>query len=303
VSLTIRQLRDFVAVAEAGSFTRAAAELRTAQPALSYQIKRLEKQLGVRLFEREARGVSLTVEGRRLLEDARQTLHHHDELLARAASFQRGAGERLRVGFMAQGPGELLPEVLRSFKRTHPEVEISLHQFGFEDCFMGVTRHLTDVAFSMGTLDESDEVVFSELFEEPIVVAMAADHPLAHRERLTIEEVIHEPLFSDIHPPGRWRNYWDAVDHRDGSEPYTAARFATHDQWLEAMRLGGGISFCPESTPRYYPRPGLAFVPLDGMAPASHTVVWRKAETNPLVEEFVRTADAVAAQMHEALVG
>lgn len=293
MTVTIRQLRDFVTLADAGSFTRASREMRIAQPALSYQIKRLEQELGVRLFEREPRGVSLTGPGRELLEHATATLRDYDALIRHARSLQRGGG-LVRVGFMAQGPGEMLPEILRAFKVTHPEVEVTLHQFGFEDCFMGVTDGTTDVGFASGPLDESDEVSFRVLFEEPIVVAMTADHPLAGRERVGIQDILAEPLFTDTHPRGRWTDFWNAVEHRGGLEPRFAGRFSTHDEWLEAVRLGGGVGLCPQSTGRYYPRPGLVFVPLDGMGPVLHGVAWRATPSDPLVEDFVRTASLVA---------
>lgn len=294
MTVTIRQLRDFAALAAAGSFTRASRELHVAQPALSYQIKRLEQAFGVLLFDREPRGVALTSEGRELLERTHAALRAYDTLLDTAARLRAGAGGVLRVGFMAQGPGELLPAILRTFKETHPSVEVTLHQFGFEDCFMGVARGTTDVGFASGPLDENDALTFVTLFEEPIVAAMAADHPLAGRGRLRIEEVVGEPLFTDTHPVGRWTNFWNAIEHREGREPIIAGRFSTHDEWLEAIRLGGGIGLCPCSTARFYPRPGLVFVDVEGMDPAAHGIVCRAGTRDPLVKDFVQTAAALA---------
>jgi DNA-binding transcriptional LysR family regulator len=294
VTVTIRQLRDFAALAAIGSFTRASLELHVAQPALSHQIKRLEQELGILLFDREPRGVALTTEGRELLERTHTALRAYDALLETARRLHADAGGVLRVGFMAQGPGELLPAILRTFKQTHPGVEVTLHQFGFDDCFMGVARGATDVGFASGPIDESDEVTFLTLFEEPVVVAIAADHPLARRDLLRIEEVVAEPLFTDTHPTGRWTDFWNAIDHRAGREPVIAGRFSTHDEWLEAIRLGGGIGLCPSSTARFYPRPGLVFVDLEGMAPAVHGIVCRTGTRDPLVKDFVRTAASLA---------
>ena len=289
-SLSMRQLRNFVAVAEVGSITRAAAQLFVAQPALSYQIKRLERQLGVPLFKREGRGIALTDEGRQLLEHAKATLREHDALLDRAASLPGLQYGRLRVGFIAQGPGELLPKALRIFRHNHPNTAVSLYASGFDDCFVGVTRDITDVGFVMGPPDDNEDVAVQPLLDEPVVVAMADDHPFATRRRLKIDEILNEPLLTDIHPPGRWRDYWDANGHRSGLEPRIAGRFATHDEWLESLCLGGGISLCPESTPHYFPRSGLTFVPLDGMAPITHSIVWRKTNTSQIVKDFVKVA-------------
>jgi YD repeat-containing protein len=64
-------------------------------------------------------------------------------------------------------------------------------------------------------------------------------------------------LLTDTRPPGRWSYYWDAIGYRGGREPIIAGRFSSHDEWLEAVRLGGGVGTCPEGTARHYPRPGL----------------------------------------------
>jgi DNA-binding transcriptional LysR family regulator len=296
---TIRQYRDLVALADAGSFTRAAADLHVAQPALTYQIKRLETELGIQLFVRGPRGVTITAEGEALLPLARAALHAFDAIGARAGEL-RGGRRVLRVGFMGQGPGDLLPEILRSFRALHPEVEVSLVQSGFEDCFVGVRTGATDVGFMTGPLDEDDSIAFAALFEEEVVAAMAGDHPLATRERLGIEEAVEQPLYADLHPRGRWTDWWDAMAHRNGRPVRFAGRFLHHDEWIEALRLGGGIGLCPESTARYYPRPGLTFVPVDGMGPAEHGVLWPSNSSDRVVRDFVAVAQRVADGRHPA---
>ncbi len=171
---TNRQYRDFVALADAGSFTRAAAELHVAQPALTYQIKRLETELGLQLFVRGPRGVTPTAEGEALLPLARSALRAFEAIGARAAELRGG----------------------------------------------------------------DPAVAFSPLFEEEVVAGMASDHPLAARERISIEELIQHPLYADLHPRGRWTDWWDAVEHRGGQPVRYAGRFVHHDEWLEALRMG-----------------------------------------------------------------
>jgi DNA-binding transcriptional LysR family regulator len=300
VEVSIRQLRDFVALAAAGSFTRAASEIHVAQPALSYQIKRLERVLGVVLFEREPRGVSLTAAGAELHEHAVTALRAYDSFLDQAAALRQGTAGQLRVGFLAQGPGELMPQILRAFRERHPHADLRLHQFGPVDCFMGVSAGITDVGFTMGPVDDDAEIAVEPLFEQPVVVAMAADHHLARRHRIRIEEILDEPLFTDTHPPGRWSSYWDALAYRGGREPIIAGRFSSHDEWLEAVRLGGGIGLCPEGTARYYPRPGLLFVALDGFEPIPCGIAWRRGTSNALVADFVATAVRQADLMRSA---
>jgi DNA-binding transcriptional LysR family regulator len=300
---TIRQLRDLVALADAGSFTRAAEHLHVAQPALTYQMKRLETEVGVRLFVRGPRGVTTTPECEALLPLARAAVDAMDAVLARASELRTGGHRTLRVGFMGQGPGDLLPEVLRAYRAVHADVEIILVQGGLADCFVGVRTGAADVGFMTGPLDEDEGVAFLPLFDEEVVIAMASDHPLATRERLPVEEVVQQPLYGDVHPRGRWTDWWDAMGHRGGRPVVFAGRFANHDEWLEALRLGDGIGICPASTARYYPRPGLTFVPVDGMGSAPHGVLWRAASRDPLVLDFVALAERLARERHPAPSG
>jgi DNA-binding transcriptional LysR family regulator len=299
---TMRQYRDFLALADAGSFTRAAAELHVAQPALTYQIKRLETELGIQLFLRGPRGVTTTAEGEALLPLARAALQAFDAVGARAADL-RGGRRVLRVGFMGQGPGDLLPEILRAFRALHPDVEVALVQSGFEDCFVGVRTGATDVGFMTGPLDEDEGIAFAALFQEEVVAAMATDHPLATCDRLPIEQAVEQPLYADLHPRGRWTDWWDAIAHRDGRPVRYAGRFLHHDEWLEALRLGGGIGLCPASTARYYPRPGLTFVPVDGMGPAENGVLWPSESRDRVVHDFVAVARRMADARHPAREG
>jgi DNA-binding transcriptional LysR family regulator len=290
---TIRQYRDFLALADAGTFTRAAAELHVAQPALSYQIKRLEEELGLELFVRGPRGVAPTAAGEALLPLARAALEAFNAVGAHAGRLRDGR-HALRVGFMGQGPGDLLPDILRAFRATHAGVEVALVQSGFEDCFVGVRTGATDVGFMTGPLDEDEGVAFAPLFEEDVVAAVASDHPLAALDRLPVEVAVEQPLYADLHPRGRWTDWWDAIAHRGGRPVRYAGRFVHHDEWIEALRLGGGIGLCPQSTARYDPRPGLTFVPVDGMGRAEHGVLWRRDSSDRVVRDFVAIAQRVA---------
>ena len=125
--MELRHLRYFVAVAEAGSLKLAAeAKLHTTQPSLSRQIRDLEHEVGTPLFSRGARGVQLTAAGRVFLDHARRLLRAADEAARAAGRAARGETGRLAIGFIAQLSYEWLPSVLRSFRKGHPDVEISL---------------------------------------------------------------------------------------------------------------------------------------------------------------------------------
>ncbi len=293
--LSIKQLREFVAVAEAGSITRGAERLFVAQPALSLAIRRLESELGVTLFVRMPRGVELTAEGGELLDAARRAVRDVDGIARRARELRDR--EHLHVGFMAHGAGDLTPEILRRFRERHPDARVTFRQSGFDDSFVGVTAGLVDAGFVSGPVDTPDGVEVRLLRSDPIVAAVAADHPLATRASVSIREVVAAPFVTDDQPGGRWHDYWLAMHHRPPGPADVAEHTSSHDEWLEAIRAGVGVSICPETTARYYPRPGVAFVPVPDMEPAPLCIAWLRDRARPLVLDFVASAEAAAASV------
>ena len=290
MSVSVKQLREFVTVAEARSITRAAQALFVAQPALSLAIRRLESQLGVTLFERLPRGVELTAEGAELLELARRALRDVDAVVRRAQELRDREPAHLDIGFMAHGAADLTPEILRAFRELHAGVRVTFRQFGFDDSFVGVTSGVVDAGFVSGPVDVPDGVEMRLLRSDPIVAAVAADHPLAARSSVSIREVVAEPFVTDDLPAGRWHDYWLAMHHRPRGEAVVAGRYSSHDEWLEAVRAGVGVSICPDLTARYYPRPGVAFVPIVDMEPAPFHIAWMRDRSSPLVRDFVACA-------------
>src|SRR5690242_5619901 len=232
-ALTVKQLREFLAVADAGSVTRAAEALFVAQPALSLAVRRLEHQLGFALFERLPRGVALTHEGAELLEPARRAVREVDAVAGRARELRDRVPSQVTVGFMAHGAGDLTPEILRRFRELRPEARVAFRQFGFDDPLVGLTSGLVDVGFVSGEVDAPEDLELRLLRADPIVAAVAADHPLAARAHVSIREVVAEPFVTDDQPTGRWHDYWLAVRHRPDGPPVVALNTSSHDEWLE----------------------------------------------------------------------
>jgi DNA-binding transcriptional LysR family regulator len=287
---SIKQLREFIAVAEAGSITGAAQALFVAQPALSLQIRRLETQLGITLFVRLPRGVELTEEGAELLELARRAVRAADAVDRRARELREPEADQLDVGFQAHGAADLTPAIVRAFRDRRPGVRVVFRQFNFDDTFVGVASGAVDVGFVSGPVEPPDGMEMRLLREDPIVAVVASDHPLAAREAVSIREVVAEPFVTDDLPAGPWHDYWLAMAHRPPGEAVVALQTSSHDEWLEAVRAGVGISICPDLTARYYPRPGVAFVPVPDMEPAPFYVAWLHVHESPVVLDFVACA-------------
>src|ERR671931_2151644 len=123
--MELRHLRYFVTVAAELHFGRAAARLFISQPALSQQIRSLEGELGLKLFERNRRGVRLTPEGAAFLAEARAVVQQADRAAAVARALAEGASGHLRLGYVVTVPGGLAERVVREYRRRYPGVEIT----------------------------------------------------------------------------------------------------------------------------------------------------------------------------------
>lgn len=179
MTLDLRQLRYFVAVAEEGHVTRAAERLGMAQPPLSQQIKALEVRLGLRLFHRRPRGVELTEGGAALLVEARAILARLDQAERAARSAARGEQGELRVGVAPTAPFHpFVPQAIRGFREGFPGVHVTLEECLSRQAVAGLREARLDAAFVRAEITEPD-LTLHRLLREPMVMALPAGHPLA----------------------------------------------------------------------------------------------------------------------------
>src|SRR5262245_47445512 len=191
--MELRHLRYFVAVASELHFARAAQRLFISQPALSQQIRGLEGELGLKLLERNRRGVRLTPEGTAFLAEARAVVQQADRAAEVARSLAGGATGQLRLGHlraMLSGPPE---RVVREYERRYPGVELIADSGTTASNVERVRNGTLDVAFVMAPVDGT-ELNCVEIATEPIVVALPSGHPLTRRRRIRREELAGVPL-------------------------------------------------------------------------------------------------------------
>src|ERR1700752_2010154 len=136
--MELRHLRYFVVVGETLSFNKAAAKLRIAQPALSRQVRDLEDEIGVDLFSRSPRGVTLTAEGKLFLEEARAILQRTEEATTRTRALARGEYGELHIGYSPTPTAEILPPALVAFQKAIPGVKIILHDLAGDELNAGL---------------------------------------------------------------------------------------------------------------------------------------------------------------------
>ncbi len=193
----LQQLRGFIHAAQLGSISRAAARMMLSQPSVSLQIQALERELGVKVFERRGPTIRLTPAGRRLLDLALPLVEGIDGLTAEFAE----AGDAVR-GPLDIAAGEatilhVLPPVVTAFTRAHPAVDLRLQNVTGREGLSRLRRG--DVDFAVGPMpDVPDDIAFLPLFESDPMLITPTDHPLARSRRITLEAVARHPL---ILPP------------------------------------------------------------------------------------------------------
>jgi DNA-binding transcriptional LysR family regulator len=292
MQLELRHLRYFIAVAEDLNFSRAAERLHIAQPALSAQIRALEKQVGVELFRRTTRRVDLTPAGELLLADAREIVRRADEAAAKLAALARGQRGVLRVGFVGHGAGETSTEILRRFGGEFPVIEVELVESRtLEGSQRQVVERDTDAAFVWLP------VLHEELESEPItferkLVAMEPEHRLAARPAVSPDDLVDEPIVAP------WDHY-SPETVRSWLGPFRDARkdldlqAESIDQCMNFAIRGLAVYCVPESVERFDGRPDVVFRPLLGVHPAAIALAWHRASANAAVASFVQLTRAV----------
>src|ERR1700749_1134008 len=188
VDLDLRLVGYFVVVAEHRHFGRAATTLRIAQPSLSRQIRRLEHQLGVRLFDRTPQGTQLTEAGEVFLPRAKALLRS----AAQAAAQARAAAQPSRV-IIGYTTGMIVTRAVRELRREHPDADVQVSHLDWDQARDALLDHRVDAVVTRLPFP-TDQLHVTVLYDEPRVLAVSAEHRLAGRDSVTLEDIAHEQL-------------------------------------------------------------------------------------------------------------
>ena len=288
MDVDLRKLRYFVAVADELHFGRAAERLHIAQPVLSRQIRALEDELRVVLFDRDRRGTTLTTAGRQLLDDARPLLMSADALTRRV----HAAAEddvTFTVGFM---PGITLTSVVQAIRAAHPGLTVRLLRTGWDNQVQVVHDGRADVSIVRLPIDRTG-LELRPLFSEPRVAMVATNHPLAKRESVRIGELADDHLLQEPDAVPEWRDVAEEI--RSGSRPPVPAIHSVEEK-LELVADGTGIAILPASTAGFYTRQGVVALAVDDLGANHVALAWPTGRRTALVDEF---ADIAAAFLPE----
>jgi LysR family hydrogen peroxide-inducible transcriptional activator len=297
--MEIHQLRYFVAVAEAGSFSRAAERCYVAQPSLSQQVKKLEASVGHLLFDRLSHGVVLTEAGRALLPRARRILAEVQE--ARAAlkeDLETGAG-LLAVGAIPTMAPYLLPPVLCHFRRAYPNCELSVREDLTERLIEAVVDGELDCAVVSTPIDEP-LIALEVLGSERLLFTASRGHPLPPADRVTLQFLREEPaiVLHEMHCLGQQiRDFCRAhqVNHR------IVCRSTQLETVERLVSLDLGVSLLPEMAARADHADDRMYCTLAGADPRREiAVAWRRGRSrSTLARRFVELLSAdLASGLH-----
>jgi DNA-binding transcriptional LysR family regulator len=287
----LRHLRYLVAVAEELHFGRAAIRLNISQPPLSQQIRQLEEELGVRLFQRTKREVRLTEAGKRVVNEAHQVLNQIDHFSKVAAQAGEGEIGHLSVG-VPGGVSEILVETLKLVARRYPAVRIELQYMTTGVQIEALREGRIHVGFLNLPVQEP-ALMLETVCTEPLCVAMPKGHPLARHQTIPINELKGQPviLFHRRVAPG----LHDAITGMCRNAGFSLNAIHETDNVIAGLTLVSaelGISFCTPSIRRIWP--DLIFRPVRSTVQVERAVAYRRDAQSPVLDVFLSVVRQVA---------
>ena len=292
MSIDLKQLKYFLAVAEEKSFSRAAERLHISQPPLSQQIMKLESELGVKLFARTTRTFELTVAGKALMSEASELLAKMRMTIDTIRQIDRGEVGRLRVGIVGSAMWGPIPSLLEEFQSKYPRVTWTIHEFGPTVQYEALRAKQIDVGFwrepKLNEDDLRNDNLRQELcFRENVCVALNEHHPLAKQDAIELTDIASEPMLTLALDKSAFPRYLIQCCVKAGFQP-TIFQEASEPQTLLAMVGAGlGVALLPETTSRIG-WPGVVFVPIRTNPPSANLyITYTTLDDAPVVRAFL----------------
>ncbi|WP_428956987.1 LysR substrate-binding domain-containing protein [Streptomyces sp. cg35] len=283
--MELRQLRYFLALAEECHFGRAAARLHLAQPALSQQIKQLERELGVSLFHRSTRRVEPTEAGRQLTDYARALVAEEERARVHMRELATGHAGRVSVGFIGTATYDVLPQVARTVRARLPGITLDLRgELLAPELVEGLLGGTYDLAVVRGTVTDA-ELRVTPLRSEPLVAVLPAHHPLAGRRSVPLEALADAPFV--IHPSQSRSSMYDrvlAACERAGFRPASLTEVGETATLVVFVAAGHGVALVPRSV-RSLSLDGVTYVPLAEPESVDLLLARRANRVSPATEQ------------------
>jgi LysR family hca operon transcriptional activator len=295
--MEIRHLRYFVAVAEAGSVTLAAArELHTSQPSLSRQIRDLEDEVGARLLTRRARGVELTPAGRAFLEHARTVLSQVEAATEAARRVAHPVKPCFAMGFLTGHELTWMPEALQILRDELPNIDVMISSQYSPLLADGLSKGKIDAAFLRRERD-APNLAFRLLVKEPLMVVLPSNHRLAALKAISPQDLVGETFVTVSHTAPVLRAVIDNYLKRSGIN-ITPAHAADHvTMGMSLIASTGGVGLLPAYAQNFLPS-SVTSRPLKGDAPTVELVLgYKKSNESPILKILLSRLDELVARV------
>lgn len=296
--MDLRQLEAFVAVAEELHFGRAAKRMHMAQPPISRHIRRLEEEVGAQLLVRSGRGVETTPAGQAFLHEARATLSQAVRASRVAQRFARGELGRLRIGHVDSASSELLPTALRAFHDQYPDVRLVLEESRTTALVRAVLEGHLDVAFVRPPVTD-DRLRSEVLMDEPLVVAVPSEHPLAGHERVRINLLADERfIVVPWHEQPALHDEIIGTCRRAGFHPTIAEEAYPISSVVLLVAAGLGVAMVPAFLAKHLCQGNVVYKRLEGSAGQLQlSLAWPSHGASPAVQDFIEISRRVASTL------
>lgn len=292
--MELRQLRYFLVVAETLHFGRAAQQLHIAQQPLSFQIKQLEDELGVVLFERTTRSVALTPAGAAFLAEVQVGLERISRGVALAQRVARGEGGRLHIGYTSTTLYTVTPPLVRSFRERFPQVEVVLRELVSPMLEEQLLSGEIDVGIVLYNGATRPGLSYETIYREPVAVALPKDHPLAQRPTLALSELRDAPFV--LYSRRAKRQSFDeivALCHLAGFSPRIVQEADNEATVLGLVAAGLGVALVASSISGVRPDEVAYRQLVEPPLVAQVAVAWKDGRPEPLIEELRQIAREV----------
>lgn len=286
------EIEAFLTLAEELHFGRTAERLQVSTARISQTISKLERRVGVPLFERTSRRVVLTAIGAQLRDDVRPAHEQIEAGFERAVSAGRGISGELRVGFVGAAAGQLLLQATDRFRVRHPDCEVLIREVQIGEALGRLRADEFETLLVCFPQRDADLAVGPVLLSEPRVLAVPARHPFARRTSVSVEDLARDKVLqAPCSLPDHWRDP-DAPRLTPAGRPIESGASAeTFQEILTLIGAGHGIFPVGAQATRYYARPDVAYVPFADAPPLDWGLVWRTNRTTARIRAF---SDAAA---------
>ncbi|MDJ0596555.1 MAG: LysR family transcriptional regulator [Pleurocapsa sp. MO_226.B13] len=285
--MELRHLKYFVAVAEELHFGRAAAKVQITQPVISDQIRRLEQELGVKLFFRTKRNVQLTEPGKIFLKEAKQILARVEKAVDAVQKANCGELGSLIIGYTGPALYTLLPKIIKTFQNSYPQVELFLKEICTKEQVEALNAGDIEVGFLHPPVEGDFE--FISIVREKMVLALPEDSPLATLKRVPIKKLSDQPfiLFPQQEGPYLYSRIF-SLCQRSVFTPKVVQEVTPQPTMIGLVAAGIGVSFVSSSLQNLH-RPGVVYRELDVATPELELVAaWKKDKVSPVLQKFLQ---------------